>query len=230
MDKLLWFNEDISYMFRSNIVEYDMQTASLAISERYGLISPTRLEQLRNMPKDKRVREIGLLQRSDKAFSDGLLEGIIKTRQEFIDINHIDESEILCAHSDAIIFNMTSPITDKIANVNFVMKGNWTSYLRYRGIEIYYGDGTIEYKGCSKELLKMHTLGINKYLLQIFEMMERCDDSVVTFMRKFQKKYMQDKLPEYYYNSFGKLGPYKMENLKLFAFIANAVMGDMYEW
>lgn len=230
MDKLLWANEDISYMFRSNIVEYDMQTASLAISERYGLISPTRLEQLRNMPKDKRVREIGLLQREDKAFSNGLLKGIIKTRQEFIDTNHIDESSILCAHSDAIIFNMTSPITDKIANVNFVMKGNWTSYLRYDGIEIYYGDGAIEYKGCSKELLKMHTLGINKYLLQIFEMMERCDDSVIPFMRKFQKKYLQDKLPEYYYTSFGKIGQYKMENLKLFAFVANAVMGDMYEW
>jgi hypothetical protein len=232
MDKLLWFNEDISYMFRRNIVEYDMQTASLAVSERYGLIEPVLLEQLKTMPKDQRVKKVGLMQRESKEFSNALIEGIIRTREEFIKINHIEESDILCIHSDAIIFDMKNSVIDKIDNVNFILKESWSSYMRYNGVEIYYDDtdGVITYKGIPKDMLKMHTLGINKYLLQIFRMVESCDDSVITFMRKFQKKYLQDSLPDYYYNSFGKLGDFKFSNLKLFAFIANAVRSDMYEW
>lgn len=230
MDKLLWLNESITYLFRKNIVEYDMQSASLSVSERFGLIDPIRLEQLRNMPKDQRVREVGLLQKSDKEFSERMLEGIVKTRQEFLDMNHIAEDDIICLHSDAIIFNQTSPIIDKVDNVQFIVKNNWTSYLRYDNVEIYYGDGVITYKGIPKEMLKFHTLGINKFLLQVFSMIESCDENIIPFLRKFEKRYLQDKLPDYYYISFGRQSTYKMENLKLFALIANAIMGDMYEW
>ena len=230
MDKLLWFNENISYMFRKNIVEYDMQSASLSVSERFELIDPLRLEQLRSMPKDQRVREVGLMQRSDKEFSERMLKGIVTTRQEFLDMNHIQEDDIICLHSDAIIFNQTTPIIDKVDNVQFVMKNNWTSYLRYGNVEIYYGNGVITYKGIPKEMLKFHTLGINKYLLQIFSMIESCDEGIVSYMNKFQKRYLQDKLPDYFYISFGKQSAYKMENLNLFALLANAVMEDMYDW
>ena len=56
-DKLLFINENISYMFRRNIVEYDMQSASLAVSERFNLMSSTLIEQLRNTPKAERVKK-----------------------------------------------------------------------------------------------------------------------------------------------------------------------------
>jgi hypothetical protein len=230
MDKLLWFNDDISYLFRANIVEYDMQTASLAVSERYKLIDPVRLEQLRNMPKDQRTREVGLMQRSDKEFSDAMINGIIQTRTEFLQQNHIDENDVLCLHSDAVIFHMKSPIIDKVDNVTFAHKHTWSSYLRYNGIEIYYHDQCIDYKGIPREMLKCHTLGINRYLSQYFRMMEECDDSIIRFMSKFQSQYLKDQLPPYYYTPFGKRGEYKMDNLRLFAFLANVVLEDMHDW
>ena len=230
MDKLLWFNPNIMYLFRKNIVEYDMQTASLAISERYHLMDDVRLEQLRNMPKDQRTREVGLMQRDDKEFSDAMINGILQTRQEFLNINHLDDSNIICLHSDAIIFNMSTHIHDKIDNVKFIPKHAWSSYMRYQNIEIYYADGCIDYKGIPREMLKMHTLGINRYLLKIFSMIEQCDESIISYMKKFEMRYLQDKLPEYFYFPFGKNGQHKYENLNLFAFLAKVVMGDMYEW
>jgi len=230
IDKLLWTNENNSYMFRSNIVEYDMQSASLAVSERFNLLDTVTLEQLRNTPKQERVKKVGLMQRDSKEFSDAMIQGIITTRQEFLDINHIDEDDILCLHSDAIIFDMKSNIKSKIDNVEFIKKHQWSSYLLYKGVEIYYGDGAITYKGIPKQILQMHTLGINKYLLKIFSMMEVCDENVISYMTKFQKRYFEDKLPEYFYTSFPKVGAQKMENLNLFAFIANVVLSDMREW
>lgn len=230
MDKLLWFNPDIQYMFRKNIVEYDMQSASLAVSERYHLIDPIRLEQLKNMPKDQRTREVGLMQRDDQVFSERMVQGVIDTRAEFLKQNNLDDTNIIALHSDAIIFNMTTDIIGAVDCVKFVPKHSWSSYLRYNGVEIYYGDGCIDYKGIPKELLKLHTLGINRHLLKIFDMVERCDDSVIRYLNKFEMRYLQDRLPDYFYQAFGRRGQYKLENLNLFAFLANVVMEDMYEW
>ena len=63
INKLLWHNDQILYMFRKNIVEYDMQAASLAVSRRFKLIDETRLIQLEQMPKEQRTVQIGLMQK-----------------------------------------------------------------------------------------------------------------------------------------------------------------------
>ena len=76
-------------------------------------------------------------------------------------------------------------------------------------------------------MLQQHTLGINDYLLKIFRMIEDNDPAVYDFIRKFQRNYLQDKLPDYYYIPFGKTGQFKNENLKLFSFIANIVMREV---
>lgn len=230
MYKLQWFNENIQYMFRKNIVEYDMQAASLSVSRRYNLLDENLLIQLENTPKEKRTVQVGLMQKHDKEFSDKMLSGIIQTRQEFLESNHLNNSNIICLHSDAVIFEQScAKIHDKIDCVQFIKKNQWSSYLRYNGIEMYYGDGHIDYKGIPRESLKYHTLGINKFLLQVFDMIENYDENIIPFLRKFQMRYMQDRLPEYYYIPFGRHGEHKRDNLKLFAFIANVVLGDMYE-
>ena len=230
-DKLLFINEDISYMFRRNIVEYDMQSASLAVSERFNLLDSKRIEQLRNTPKIERVKQVGLMQRDNKEFSDAMLQGIVATRQEFLDINHITDDSILCLHSDAIVFDMIqSDIIDHVDNVKFIRKGQWSSYILFNGVEMYYNDGVIDFKGIPKDILKMHTLGLVQYLVKIFEYMEACDDSVIPFMKKFQKRYYEDKLAPYYYTSFPRVGEHKMENLKLFSFLSKVITSDMKGW
>ena len=218
-------------MFRSNIVEYDMQTASLAVSERYQLLDPILLEQLRNSPKQDRVVKIGLMQRDSKEFSDKMIHGIIETRQQFLDQNHIDDDDILALHSDAVVFNMKTPrINASVDNVKFIRKGQWTSYIQYEGVEIYHNDGIIDIKGIPKNIAKQHTLGMIKFLQKIFGYLEACDDSVLSYLRKFQKRYYYDKLQDFFYKSFPKAGEIKYNNLNFLAFISQVIAMDMREW
>jgi hypothetical protein len=225
--KALWMNPDIEYVFHKTIVEYDMQQASLSVSRRFHLIPDNELDILVRMPKEKRTREIGLRQRDDKEFSENMINGVLQTRKEFIDENHLTENEIVTLHSDALMFIQKHKIKDNIDGVQFIHKNTWTSYIRYGRVEMFYVDGTIEYKGIPKQMLQQHTLGMNQYLLTIFKMVEDYNDDVYRYISHFQKMYLQDKLPEYYYIPFGNTGKQKVENLKLLSFIAKIVMHEM---
>ena len=225
--KTLWMNPDIEYVFRKNIVEYDMQSASLSVSRRFHLLPDTLIDQLDRMPKDKRTREIGMKQKYDKAFSEDLINGILQTRKEFIETNHLTDDTIITLHSDALMFIQKHVVTDNIKGVPFVRKNSWSSYIRYNRVEMFYTDGVIDYKGIPKQMLQQHTLGINDYLLRIFRMIEDNNPDIYDYIRKFQRQYLQDKLPEYYYIPFGNTGKYKSENLQLFSFIAKIIMREV---
>ena len=144
-----------------------------------------------------------------------------------IETNNLTEDTIITLHSDALMFIQKHVVTDNIEGVPFVRKNTWSSYIRYDRVEMFYSDGTIDYKGIPKQMLQQHTLGINDYLLKIFRMIEDNDPAVYDFIRKFQRNYLQDKLPDYYYIPFGKSGGFKTENLKLLAFIAKIVMKEV---
>jgi len=106
----------------------------------------------------------------------------------------------------------------------------WSGYVRYKGIEMFYNDGSITYKGAPKDILNQHTLGINKYLRDVFDKIDNYDETVLKYLSKFQKKYLQDKLPTYFYIPFGRNGNYKMDNLELFAFITNMALMEVKSW
>ena len=97
---------------------------------------------------------------------------------------------------------------------------------------MYYADGLVTYKNIPKELVQQHTLGINQYLCTIFAKLEDYDASVTDYMAKFQQKYLQDNLPEYYYLPFGrgKAGSVKIANLDLFGFLAQIVINEVKKW
>ena len=63
----------------------------------------------------------------------------------------------------------------------------------------------------------------------IFRMLEDYDPTNIKYIKKFQLRYMQDKLPEHFYLPFIHNTPYKYGNLSLFAFIANIILGDRHE-
>ena len=55
IDKLLFINEDNSYMFRRNIVEYDMQTASLVTTNQKETLREMLTIRADNMPGKMRM-------------------------------------------------------------------------------------------------------------------------------------------------------------------------------
>lgn len=225
--KTLWMNPDIEYVFRKNIVEYDMQSASLSISRRFHLIPDEEIDRLDRMPKEKRTKEIGMKQKYDKEFSESMINGVLQTRKEFIETNKLTDDTIITLHSDALMFIQKHPVIDHIDGVPFIKKHSWTSYVRYGRIEMFYSEGVIDYKGIPKQMLQQHTLGINQYLLKVFGMIEDNNDEVYNYISRFQKLYLQDKLPEYFYIPFGNTGAHKNENLKLLSFIAKIAMREV---
>lgn len=229
-EKLTWFNDKIQYMFHSNIVEYDMRAMSVSISEKYKLLDDETIKILKLLPKDQRTRKMGLIQRDDKEFSKQLISCELETRRKFLEINGLDETNVLSLHSDACIFNSKKKVINNIDGIEFKHENTWTSYIKYKNIEMFYENGVIVYKGIPKDMLNQHTLGIHKYLCNVFDKLENYDPSILDFIYKFQSKYLQDKLPEYYYIPFGKTGNFKMSNLSLLSFIANVALSEMKGW
>ena len=228
--KLIDVNENIQYAFHDNIVEYDMSAASLSISERFKLLDNEIITQLKLLPKENRTKRIGLIQRDDKIFSEKLISGILDIREKFLYVNHLNESNIISLHSDAVMFSSKKETISNIEGVEFKHKNTWSSYLRYKGVEMFYADGVITYKNIPKDMLNIHTLGIHKYLCNIFDKIDNYDMSILKYISKFQCQYLQDKLPEYFYVPFGRNGNYKMDNLELFALIANIVLNEVGSW
>lgn len=229
-EKMLWYNDNNQYMFHGNIMEYDMVAASVSVSERFNLLDKSVTDQLKLLPKEKREIKMGLLQRDNPEFSSQLLSGIRDIRRKFIETNKIDEHDIMSLHSDAIIFNSTNKIVSIIEGVELKHKQTWSSYVRYNRIEMFYNDGELEYKGISGDSLNQHTMGIHKHLLNVFSKLDNYDDSVISYLSRFQTQYLQDKLPDYYYIPFGKVGMYKMDNLELLAYIANIASKEVHSW
>lgn len=229
-EKLLWFNPNIQYTFNQNIVEYDMNAMSVSISETYGLLDPETIKILKLLPKEERTVRIGLLQRDDKEFSNKLLSCELEIRNKFLEANNLDENNVLSLHNDACIFMSRKKIISNIDGVKFKHSNTWSSYIYYKGIEMFYADGAIDYKNIPREMLNRHTLGFNKFFCKVFDKMENYDPSILRYLSTFQTKYLQDKLPPYYYFPFGKLGDYKTHNLELTAYIANIVLKEMKGW
>ncbi len=229
-EKMIWLNDQIQYVFREHIVEYDMVAASLSISKRYHLLDDDVIQQMQLMSKDQRTRKVGMIQRDNKEFSEKLLKGIREIRRKFIEINGLSENDILSLHSDAMVFTMKKPVISEIEGVKFLKKGEWSSYIRYDNIEMYYADQYITFKNIPKEMLYQHTMGLTKHITKVFDMLEDYDEDVLKYISKFQSLYLKDKLPEQYYVPFGKVGDYKVSNLKLLAYIASVAINDTKGW
>jgi hypothetical protein len=217
-------------MFHSNIVEYDMKAMSVSISEKFNLLDDETIRILKLLPKDQRTKRVGLIQRDNKVYSQRLKECELDIRRKFLEINSLDETNVVSLHSDACIFNSKKDVVNNIDGIEFKHANTWTSYIRYKEIEMFYNDGVITYKGIPKEMLNQHTLGMNKYLCTVFNKIENYDTDILNYLSRFQKNYLQDKLPDFYYTPFGRNGVYKMGNISLLSFIAKVVLSEMKGW
>ena len=230
-DKQVWTNQNIQYMFHEHIYEYDMVAASLSISKRFQLLDNDLITQLNLMKKEDRVVKIGLLQRENKDFSESLLSGIRDIRQKFIIQNNLTEDDIIALHSDAVFMKTKRKVITEIEGVKFAKKGEWTSFIRYKNIDMYYANDFIKYQNINKDMLMEQTLGMNLHIKKIFQMLEDYDEDVFTYLSKFQMQYLQDKLPQQYYVPFGRVGAdYKAYNMQLLAYLANVVIEETKQW
>ena len=215
-DKMMWFNEKIPYIFHANIVEWDMAKASLSVCERFGLLDSKEIARMKALPKLDREKAMGMHQRGNKEFSNQLLSGIREIRRKFLEATR-------------------KRIISEIDGIKFHHDNTWDAYIRYDRAEIFYkvdelGNGSLDFKNVGKEKVQEHTFGLNRYMTKVIGYIENYDKDVLKYMRKFQQQYLQDKLPEYYYSSFAKIGDFKTTNFELFALMANIVIREVNSW
>jgi hypothetical protein len=208
-----------------------MVASALSVCELYHLLEPTVLEQFRLLPKEQYTRKIGLMQRDNKEFSDALLNGQRAIRKKFIEVNGLSEQNILSLHSDAVRFFTKKKIINVIDGVTFRHDKTWSSYIRYDKIEMMYDDESITFKQVEPAILNRHTLSICRYLLNVFYKVNNYERSIISDLAKFQTQYLQRKLRDEYYLSFGRInGKHLVDNLQLFAFITNIVVKEVRRW
>lgn len=229
-DRMMWYNDNIQFMFHNNILEYDMNAASLSLAERFNLLPKETIERLKRLDKKARVIQTGLIRREDQEFSLEVDKKLIEVRNQFIQENEILPSDLISLHSDAVIFASKKKIKDKINGIQFKESNRSTGYMNFNKLEMFYNNEYITYKGASQQLLQQHTMGINKYLIKIFKYIENYDTQILKFMSKFQKSYLLDQFPEFMYVKFGSIGDFKFGNLELFGFVANVVIKEMGSW
>lgn len=232
-EKMNFKNTDITYSFHRPIVEFDIHQASLSISDRYGLLDKDFVNKLKLLPKEDRVVQIGCIQRDDKEFSKKFLQYELDIRKQFIEENKIPLSDIITCHSDSLIFIYDGNVKDiksDIDGIPFTHRNTWTSYMLYKEkIEMYFDNNKmiIDYKGIPKDMVKQHMFGIHKYLMKVFHMLEERDSEIYRYLSMFQRKYLMNQLPDYYYFPFGYNGKYKLENMNLFGYIADVALLSM---
>ena len=129
-DKLMDFNENIQYIFHTNICECDMVAASVSVCERYKLLTDEKIEWLKLLPKEKRTVEMGKMQK-DKSFSDKMISGLLETRDIFINENRIKDEDIISLHSDALFIINKHKIKTKVNGIEFKIKNSYSSYIKY---------------------------------------------------------------------------------------------------
>ena len=88
----------------------------------------------------------------------------------------------------------------------------------------------IDYKNVPIEMVQQHEMGLNTYLKRVFGYIEDYDENVLKYIAKFQKQYLKNELPEYFYTPFGRNGTNKFSNMELTAFIAQIVIKEVNEW
>lgn len=231
LDKMIWINDKIPYMFHNNILEYDMNAASLSLADRYKLLPQNTIDMLKRLPKKDRVVKTGYIRRDNKEFSVTVDKKLREVRQQFIEENEIDDDSLLSVHSDAIIFASRREIKDNIDGIQFKRSGQSVAYLNYNRVEIFYDGTGITYKGIPEEMQKQHTMGMTRYLNKVFRYIDDYDVKLMDYLAKFQKNYIQDQYPEYFYHPFCKLGgKFKVSNLEFLAFIANIAVEEIKRW
>jgi hypothetical protein len=228
-DKLLTYNPEVTHAFHGKIMECDMREASLQIAEVFHYLPQNVIDELKLLPKKDRVVRVGNIQKQDPSFSDKYYTKLKEVRKHFIEVNNITDDEIISIHSDALFINTRRKLKMVVDGIEFKAKHQWTSYIRYENIEMFYNDDdeSITYKGIRENVLDKHTIGMCRHILKVFKMIENNDDRIYHYLSEYQTQYLKGELPENCYLPFTKInGKYFNDNLKLLAYLAQIAMKE----
>ena len=228
-DKLLTYNTDITYAFHGKITECDIREASLQIADRFHYLPDDVIDELKLLSKKDRVVRVGNIQKENPHFSEQYYSKLREIRRHFISTNKLTDENVISLHSDALFINSKKRLKMIIDDIEFKSKHRWTSYIRYNSIEMFYNDddNSITYKGITDKLLQLHTIGLCRHILKVFQMIENNDERIFHYLSDYQSKYLQHQLNDNCYIPFGRVnGEEFKENLKLLSYLTQIAIKE----
>lgn len=200
-----WMNPNIEYLFDESISEYDISDAGYSLIKEFKLLPEEEIQRLSRIQKGlSRHIEVGKLQRDDKAFSERLSRAFEDARRAFISSNNINDNDIVSVKKDAI-FTIKPAKKLKFGHVNFAVKNQYTSYLRFsniHNIEIYYDNGRMDFKQINDHCVDRHRIYTVEFLKKFIRLMENRDPGIRRFMMKYIMEYKSLQMDEEFYLEF----------------------------
>lgn len=220
-ERTTWLNKNIDFSFGSSIREYDMKSAGLSLIKEFNLLSNEDINKLESMNKQKRNKEIGLIQRRDKGFAKELLNKFIEARRRFIISNRINENNILSIKKDAIFVIDRDCCELDFGHIHFITKNEYTSFLKLNKLEFYINTNSkqIDVKGLGQDiedktqLHEYHDEYMLNFIMKFCTMKENIVDRKIMqrYLSTFVKKYLNKELPAGYYRELDRMHPIRLK-------------------
>jgi hypothetical protein len=210
---MLWdkvnYTADISYLTNIFITEYDISKCNINVLYTKGIIDKSTYDYLYNSERMVRQTYVGKLQKDDPKVVRALKDGIIEAKKMFFEANGIEDRDVLSIKNDAVFLINKKPKVTKFGLIEFLPKGLYTSFFKFRGIEVYYYYNNmnkmeyIEVKGISNENLAKHEGYFLQLLKDVFYSIQINGPEITLRMIKdFYIDYIARKLPIEYYRKF----------------------------
>lgn len=211
---LVWNNKTKVFEIDSEIIEWDIKSANISICREYGLLTEKQLSQIESMPKDKRVRTVGLLERSSKKFAKALEEHFDVAVNQFMDQNGVSkDQDVICIKKDAVFVINKNIVKPNIGEaIHFIRKNTYDSFLRLDRFEFYINNDTVDVKGL-QEQQHLHEDGICHLIKDVVRTASECkmNSSIMNeYLSEMVNLYKNHELAIEYYREFNSTSAYRV--------------------
>lgn len=194
-----YLNKDIPFIISNEIIEYDMVSAGLNLTKKYGLLDPDTISHLERLPKAMRNVQMGLIQKKDREYTKNLQEAFVQGRKLFFEANDLNVDNVLSIKKDAIYTMKTCDVLE-FDGLEFSPKNAYTSYYYLNGYEFYYNREGIDVKGIDDTKLELHS----EYMLgAIYDYMYLQENNtrsrVIKYIRDLARHYKRKEMEIGYY-------------------------------
>lgn len=206
---MFYTNKTIPKVLDSEIVEWDIKSGNVSIMEYYQLHNQKVIDKLRKLPKEDRVKRVGILQRNPN-FAKALENGFNKMMAEFIVTNQIPSENIISIKRDAIFVKNHAIAVNQFGTcVEFIPKNRYNHYLKIGNLQFFIGRDKIDIKGLNDNVIPLHENGMLQFIRDV------CKEGhdyyrVNTYLKEFFTAYKKKELPFDYYREFNESSLYRL--------------------